>query len=70
MGADHLHLAPAAAGPDAEVAVLVETTRPRDLLHAALPGSPPRLYRALDRAGDRVRGRGFYAKYVATSFAT
>src|SRR3954466_3569225 len=54
-----LHLAPDAARPDAEVAAILNDTDPRDLLSAALPGCPPRLYRALARAGDRVRPPAF-----------
>lgn len=57
-----LHLAPGAAGPDGEVAALIDGADPRALLRAALPGCPPRLYRALDRAGDAVRGRRFYER--------
>src|SRR4051794_6403919 len=57
-----LHLAPAAALPDAEVAALIDDGDPRGLLRAALPGCPPTLYRALDRAGDRVRERRFYER--------
>jgi len=57
-----LHLAPAAALPDAEVAALIDDGDPRDPLRAALPGRPPTLYRALDRAGDRVRERRFYER--------
>jgi hypothetical protein len=45
-----------------EVAVILEDSDPRDLLRAALPGCPPTLYRALDRAGDRVHGRAFYER--------
>ncbi|GAA0607221.1 hypothetical protein GCM10009416_50260 [Craurococcus roseus] len=58
----YLHLAPGAAGPDEQVAALVDDRDPRELLRAALPGCPPRLYRALDRTGDAVRERAFYAK--------
>jgi hypothetical protein len=58
----YLHLAPDAARSDAEVAAIINESDPRDLLRAALPGCPPRLYRALDRAGDRVRQRAFYEK--------
>jgi hypothetical protein len=57
-----LHLAPDAARPDAEVASIINDADPRDLLAAALPGCSPRLYRALDRAGDHVRGRAYYEK--------
>ncbi|MFC7538773.1 hypothetical protein ACFQU2_03950 [Siccirubricoccus deserti] len=60
-----LHLAPDAAGPDAEVATIINDTDPRELLNAALPACPARLYRALDRAGDRVRERRFYEKLAA-----
>jgi len=62
-----LHLAPNAELPDAEVAVIINDTDPRDLLSAALPGCPPRLYRALDRAGDRVRPRAFYERLGSVS---
>jgi hypothetical protein len=64
MGA-YLHLAPEAAGPDHDVGLRIEDTDPRDLLLAALPDAPPRLYRALDRAGDHVRGRDFYSRLGA-----
>jgi hypothetical protein len=57
-----LHLAPDAARPDDEVAAIINEADPRELLRAALPGSPPRLYRALDRAGDRVRDKRFYER--------
>jgi hypothetical protein len=60
--AAYLYLAPDAAGPDVEVATTINDSDPRDLLRAALPDCPPRLYRALDRAGDRVHGRGFYER--------
>jgi hypothetical protein len=58
----YLHLAPDATRPDAEVADTIERSDPRDLLYAAMPTCPPRLYRALDRAGDRVRARAFYVR--------
>ncbi|MBL6077725.1 hypothetical protein JMJ56_06885 [Belnapia sp. T18] len=67
-----LHLAPDACRPEAEVAGLINDSDPRDLLAAALPGSPSRLYRALDRVGDRVRGQEFYrrvGKVAAGPFA-
>src|SRR3712207_4982897 len=51
--AAYLHLAPDASRPDEEVAEAILSGDPRDLLRAALPGCPPGLYRALDRAGDR-----------------
>src|SRR3954453_6876453 len=57
-----LHLAPEAAHSDAEVADMINDTDPRDLLRAALPDCAPRLYRALDRAGDRVHSRQFYER--------
>jgi hypothetical protein len=60
-----LHLAPDAARSDAEVATIIYETDPRNLLRAALPGCPRRLYRALDRAGDRVHGKQFYEKLGA-----
>ncbi len=67
-----LHLAPDACRPDGEVACVINDSNPRDLLAAALPGSPSRLYRALDRAGDRVHGQEFYrrvGKVAAGPFA-
>lgn len=60
-----LHLCPEASGEAAEVAALIDTTHPRDLLRMALPDAPAQLYRALDRVGDRVRGRAFYVKLGA-----
>jgi hypothetical protein len=60
-----LHLAPAAALPDREVAALIEETDPRDLLKAAMPDCPAQLYKALDRAGDRVHRRKFYLRLSA-----
>jgi hypothetical protein len=60
-----LHLAPDAAQTDADVATVINDTDPRELLRAALPGCPPTLYRALDRAGDRVHGNQFYARLGA-----
>jgi hypothetical protein len=60
-----LHLAPDAQQPDANVATIIYETDPRELLRAALPGCPPRLYRALDRAGDRVRRTEFYSRLGA-----
>lgn len=62
-----LHLAPDASRPDAEVAAIIGERDPRDLLSAALPGCPARLYRALDRAGDRVRPKLFYERLAAVS---
>src|SRR6476620_6184863 len=60
--AAYLHLAPEAARSDIEVAAIIDENHPRDLLRAALPCCPPRLYRALDRAGDRVRDKRFYER--------
>ena len=57
-----LHSAADAARPDAEVAATIDDSDPRDLLRAALPNCPPRLYRALDRTGDTVRERAYYEK--------
>ncbi|MGG5890986.1 hypothetical protein ACLF3G_28300 [Falsiroseomonas sp. HC035] len=62
-----LHLAPAAALPDGEVSALIEETDPRELLKAAMPNCPAQLYRALDRAGDRVRRREFYLRLSAVT---
>jgi hypothetical protein len=58
----YLHLAPGADRSDAEVAATIDASDPRDLLRAALPGCPARLYRALDRTGDCVRERAYYEK--------
>jgi hypothetical protein len=60
-----LHLASDATKSDTEVAAILNEVDPRQLLRTALPGCPPRLYRALDRAGDRVRERRFYERLVA-----
>jgi hypothetical protein len=60
-----LHLAPDAARSDAEVAGIINDTDPRELLRVALPGCPARLYRAFDRAGDRVHGSRFYERLGA-----
>jgi hypothetical protein len=61
MGA-FLHLAPDAARSDAEVAAVINDTDPRELLRAALPDTPRRLYRALDSAGDQVLTKRFYER--------
>jgi hypothetical protein len=60
--AAYLYLASDATKSDAEVAPTISDTDPRILLNAALPGCPPTLYRALDRAGDRVQPREFYER--------
>lgn len=60
--AAYLHLA---ANPDAsggDLAGKIGSTHPRDLIREALPDCPPRLYRALDRAGDQVLRRSFYER--------
>jgi hypothetical protein len=57
-----LYLAPQAGRPDPTVAALLENDDPRDLLRQAIPNAPDRLYRALNRAGDRVLERSFYAR--------
>jgi hypothetical protein len=57
-----LHLAPEADLPDPKVAAILDETHPRSLLRAAIPEAPARLYRALGRAGDRVRNRSFYQR--------
>lgn len=64
MGA-FLHLAPAAANSDAEVAETINGTDPRKLLGMALPECPRRLYRALSTAGDRVLPKGLYSRLGA-----
>jgi hypothetical protein len=58
----YLHLAADAGLSDAEIAASIDETDPRNLLRAALPDAPPRLFRALDRAGDRVRDKRFYER--------
>ena len=58
----YLHLAPDAARSDIEVAATIDEKHPRDLLRAALPDRPPRLHRALDRAGNRAHDSRFYAR--------
>ncbi len=60
-----LHLAPEAAGADAEIGDLIEQSDPRELLKKALPHCPARLYRALDRAGSSVREQSFYMRLDA-----
>jgi hypothetical protein len=60
-----LHLAPAAALSDGEVAALIDKTDPRDLLKAVMPDCPAQLYKALDRAGDRLHRREFYQRLSA-----
>jgi hypothetical protein len=57
-----LHLAPDAALTDAEIAEIINDTNPRKILRAALPDCPRRLYRVLDRAGDRVLAKRFYER--------
>jgi hypothetical protein len=57
-----LHLAPAAIQPDADVAAIIHDADPCDLLSAALPGCPARLFKALDRVGDRIHERSFYER--------
>ncbi len=58
--AAYLYLSPAAFQTDAQTAANIVEVAPRELLRAAMPESPPTLYRALDRAGDRVLGRSLY----------
>jgi hypothetical protein len=60
--AAYLCLAANASKPDTEVAEIVDETDPRHLLRAAIPNCPRRLYRALDRAGDRVHPRRYYER--------
>jgi hypothetical protein len=60
-----LHLAPEATGSDIDVAAIIESRHPRDLLLAAIPNAPSRLYRAFERASDRVRSQSFYARLAA-----
>lgn len=60
-----LHLSVEAERPDYDVAALLDETDPRNLLRTAIPEAPARLYRALGRAGDRVRDRRFYERLAA-----
>jgi hypothetical protein len=60
-----LHLAPEAAQSDAEVGDLIKQSDPRELLKLALLDCPPRLYRALDRAGSLVRHQSYYLRLGA-----
>jgi hypothetical protein len=60
-----LHLSPLASQSDIRVATLLEETDPRELLRSAIPNAPPRLYRALDRAGDHVLDKSFYERLAA-----
>src|ERR1700722_2987541 len=55
-----LHLCPDADRSDTEVAAILNDRDPRDLLRSAIPSAPPRLYRALDRAGDHVHEKSYY----------
>jgi hypothetical protein len=57
-----LYLDSIATQADSDVARLLDENHPRDLLRTAIPDAPPRLYRALERAGDRVKGRRFYGR--------
>jgi hypothetical protein len=57
-----LFLAPEAHQDDATVAEMLDEQNPRDLLRFAIPNAPPKLYRALDRAGDCVRQQSFYVR--------
>jgi hypothetical protein len=61
MGA-FLHLSAEALRPDATIAATLHERDPRDLLRCAIPNAPPKLFRALDRAGDHVRERSFYER--------
>ena len=58
----YLYLAPEATQSDEVVAAAIDNSHARDLLRAAMPDYPPRLYRALDRAGDRIRDKRFYER--------
>lgn len=51
-----------AQGSDAEVAARLHDDDPRELMAAAVPGAPSRVYRLLDRAGDVARGLGYYQR--------
>ncbi len=57
--------AEANALPDPDVARILDERHPRQLLHAAIPDAPPALYKALDKAGDRVHERPFYERLAA-----
>jgi hypothetical protein len=60
--ATYLYLAADSSKTDAEVAEIIDETDPRHLLRTAIPNCPRRLYRALDRAGDRVHPRRYYER--------
>lgn len=47
---------------DQALALRLEVTDPRELLAQAFPGCDRRLYRALDRAGDRIHAATFYVR--------
>ena len=57
-----LHRCPDADRSDTEVAGILNERDPRDLLRSAIPHAPPRLYRALDRAGDCVLDKLYYER--------
>jgi hypothetical protein len=61
----YLHLVSLTSRSDQDLACTLDETHPRDLLRTAIPDAPPRLYRALERAGDRVKGRRFYERLSA-----
>ncbi|MBU8539469.1 hypothetical protein [Falsiroseomonas tokyonensis] len=60
-----LHLAD--SGTDPDVAATLHDTDPRALLRLAIPGCPPTLFRALDRAGSIVGSRVFYQRIASIS---
>jgi hypothetical protein len=60
-----LRLSPEADRSDAEVAAMIDERDPRELLLAAIPEAPRRLYRCLEGAGDQVRQHSFYERLRA-----
>ena len=65
--ATFLYFAPEASLPDDDVADVIATRHPRDLLRAAFPNAPARLYRTLEKCGDRVHQQFFYFRLVSLS---
>jgi hypothetical protein len=61
----YLHLGTHTSQSDEEIALILDVTHPRDLLRLAIPDVPSRLYRALDRAGDRAKSLSFYKRLAA-----
>ena len=60
-----LYLCPETDRPDPTVAAILGKRDPRELLRQAIRNAPDRLYRALNRARDRVHERSFYERLGA-----